>query len=293
MERDEHPAAHVLPDRQLVVADAQPLAQRLSAAGGQQLQQLADDVAQPCRHDVGVGVVAQPALRCVRVLLVELVRAHHAVDLVALALGVEAGDRCQEARDLEHHLRTVVAQERLVIGGLVVVPDVVEDRRVDVPLVAAEVRLPAARNRVEVDPLGLLDSLAPALPWEHRTQEPCLPRRRLGLAYPAVAVHQQSSGDLGQPGIEERERIDLIPEHVPAIGLTVEAAGGQPRVEVSGIPGADLQDVRDVQAQQQLRALVSGDPHVTHPPQLVPGRGVPLKRGGEIGVAGRGRGRLH
>ena len=172
VERDEHPAAHVLPRRQLVVADAQPPAQRLRAARGEQRQHLAGDVAQPRHHDVGVGVVAQPALARVRVLLVELVGAHHAVDLVALALGIEVRDRRPEARDLEHHLRAVVGQERLVIGGLEVVPDVVEDRGVDVPLVAAEVRFPAARERVEVDALGLLGALAPALPREHRAPEP-------------------------------------------------------------------------------------------------------------------------
>src|SRR6516164_7850162 len=70
----------------------------------------------------------------------ELVWTHHAVDLVALTLGVEVGDRGPEARDLEHHLGAVVAQEREVPGRLVVVPGVVEDRRVDVALVAAEIR---------------------------------------------------------------------------------------------------------------------------------------------------------
>ena len=178
------------------------------------------------------------------------------------------------------------------MGGLEVVPDVVEDRRVDVPLVVAEVGLPAARERVEVDPLGLLDALAPALPREHRTTEPCLMGGRPGLAHPAVAVHQQPARDLGQPDVEERERVDLVPEHVPAIGLAVESAGGHPGVEVGGVTGADLQDVRDVQPQQQLHALVSRHPHVAYPPQLVPCRGVALERSGEVGVAGRRLGRL-
>src|SRR5205807_1737804 len=88
--------------------------------------------------------------------------------LIALTLGVEDGDRCPQARDLQHHLRAVVTQELLVAGGLVVVPDVVEDRRVDVTLVAAEVRLPGARQRIEVDLLGLLDPLAAALPMPRR-----------------------------------------------------------------------------------------------------------------------------
>ena len=226
VERDEHPPAHVPPHGQFVVADAEPLAQLLRAARGQQRQQLVGDTAQPRHHDVGVCVVAQAAPRRVRVLVVELVRAHHAMDLVALALGIEVRDRCPEARDAEHHFRAIVAQERLVMGGLEVLPDVPEDRRVDVPLVTAEVRLPAARNGVEVDALGLLGPLASALPREHRAPESFLPGRRPGLAYPAVAVHQQPSRDLGQPDVEERKRVELIPEHMPAIRLPVQAAGG-------------------------------------------------------------------
>src|SRR5690349_24379435 len=168
------------------------------------------------------------------------------MDLIAFAFGIEVGDRRPEPRDLQHHLRAVIAQERLVVSRLEVAPYVVEDRRVDVPLVPAEVRLPAARERVEVDTLGFLDSLAPALPREHRAAQPGRPGCRPGLAYPPVAVHQQPAGDFGQPDIEERERIALVPEDVPAIGLAVEPAGGQPGVEVSGVTGADLEDMRDV-----------------------------------------------
>src|SRR5437868_6511328 len=54
----------------------------------QQREDLLRDVAQPGHHEVGVGVVAQAALGVIRVLLVELVRPHHAVDLIALALGI-------------------------------------------------------------------------------------------------------------------------------------------------------------------------------------------------------------
>ena len=56
------PPCHVLPHRQLIVADAQPHAQRRCAARGQQRQQLAGHVAQPRHQDVSVGVVAQPGV---------------------------------------------------------------------------------------------------------------------------------------------------------------------------------------------------------------------------------------
>ena len=107
----------------------------------------------------------------------ELVGPHHAVDLIALTLGVEMGDRSPEAGDLEHHLCAIVAQERQVAGGLEVVPDVVEDCGVDVALVTAQVRLPAPRQRVEVHALGLFGALAGALPWKHRPVKPRLARR--------------------------------------------------------------------------------------------------------------------
>ena len=223
----------------------------------------------------------------------ELVGAHHAVDLVALALGVEVRDGRPEPRDLQHHLRAVAFDERVVAGGLEVAPDVEEDRGVDVPLVAAEIRLPAARQRVEVDALGLLAALAAALPREHRAPEPGLPGRRPGLPDPAVAIHQQPSRDLGQPDVEERERIHLVPEHVPAVGLAVEPAGGQPGIQVGGVPGADLKEVRDVQPEQHLDLLVSGHAHVACPPQFVPRRTMAPERGGEFVVPGRRRGRSH
>ena len=116
---------------------------------------------------------------------------------------------------------------------------------------------------------------------------------RPGLAHPAVAVHQQPARDLGQPDVEERERVDLVPEHMPAIGLAVESAGRHPGVEVGGVTGTDLEDVRDVQPQQPLHALVSRHPHVAYTPQFVPCRGVALECTGEVGVAGRRPGRPH
>jgi hypothetical protein len=53
----------------------------------------------PRHRDVRVGVVLQPALFGAGVLLVELVRAHHPVDLIAVTLRVVGGNRGPEARD--------------------------------------------------------------------------------------------------------------------------------------------------------------------------------------------------
>jgi hypothetical protein len=62
----------------------------------------------------------RPALLGAGVALVELVGPHHAVDLVAVTLRVVVRNRGPEARDLEHQLGAVVAQELPVVGGLVV-----------------------------------------------------------------------------------------------------------------------------------------------------------------------------
>ena len=138
VEGDEHLAADLLPSLDLVVLQADPHAQNVAPARGQEVEHLLRGLADPGHHHVRVRVVAQPALVRVRILLVELVGAHHAVDLPAIAVGVEVRDRGPEARDLEHHLGAVVAQEVDVMSDLVVVPDVVEDRGVDVALVVAE-----------------------------------------------------------------------------------------------------------------------------------------------------------
>src|SRR5262249_24233688 len=152
-----------------------------------------------------------------------------------------------------------------------------EDRGVDVPLVVAEIRLPPAGERVEMDDLGLFDPLAPALPREHRTPEPRLPGGRPRLPDPTVAVHQQSSRYLGQPEVQERERAYLVPEDVPEVGFAVRPAGRHPGVEVGGMPRAHLEKLCDVQPEQQLKLPVSGQAQVARPPQFTPRRAVALE----------------
>src|SRR5664280_529591 len=115
MEGDEHPPAHLLPFAQFVVAQAESGAQRLGPALRQQREHLSSDIAQPGHHHIGVGVVAQSALLGVRVLLVELVRPHDAVDLVAPSGGVEVRNGRPEARDFQQQCRTVVTQEGQVL----------------------------------------------------------------------------------------------------------------------------------------------------------------------------------
>ena len=171
--------------------------------------------------------------------------------------------------------------------GLVVVPDIVEDRRVDVSLIMAEVRLPLAGEWIEMGALGLLGTLAAALPREHRTAISCLAGRRARLAQPAVSIHQKTAGNFWQPNVEERKCVDFVPEDVTSVGLPVQSAGRQPGVEIRGMNGAHLQHVGDVQPEQQLHALVSGHLHVANLPELIPCRTMSLVGVRKIGVAGR------
>src|SRR5664280_764604 len=50
-----------------------------------------------------------------------------------------------------------------------------------------------------------------------------------------------------------------------------QAAGGDTCVQIDGVPGADLQDVTDVQTDQELNARVGGHDHVAALPQFLPG----------------------
>src|SRR5215211_3212100 len=196
----------------------------------------------------------------------ELIRTHDAMDLVPPAIRVELGDGRPEAGDLQHHLGTVAEQEFVVLGRLVVPPDVVEDGRIDVPLVVAEVAIPASRAWVEVDDLGLLLAVATALP----------------------AIHHELARYLGQPEVEERVDVEFVPENMAAVGFAVKTAGRHPSVQVSRVRRADLQDVGDVQANQELDPAVLGDAHVAYGPKLVPSPDVVVEGFGERFVAADG-----
>ena len=61
------------------------------------------------------------------------------------------------------------------------------------------------------------------------------------------------------------------------VGLAVQAPGRDPGIQVCRVRGADLQDVRDVDPQELLYVVVSGNLHVADAPQLVPGAGVAIQ----------------
>ena len=202
------------------------------------------------------------------------------------------GDAGPEAADLEQQLGAEDRHEAGVAGGPPVLPDVVRDRDVDVPLVAAEVRQPPPRLGVEVHGLGFLAPVGAALPGEHRALVAGLGGRRLRLVEAPVAVAQQRVGQLRDVVVEQREDEQLVPEDVAAIGLAVPAAGRDADVEIDRVARGRLQQMEDVHPQDHLDALaLVVEHHVAAPPQLFPRDLVAAQQVVEVaGPLGRGDG---
>ena len=116
--------------------------------------------------------------------------------------------------------------------------------------------------------------------------------RRPGFADPPVAIHQQPARDLRQPEVQERVDVELVPEHVTAVGLAVEPAGGDAGIVVCRQARARLEQMGDMQPQQELRPRLPGQADVAHVPQFIPGLLVTLERRRERGVAARALGRI-
>src|SRR5690606_836466 len=71
-------------------------------------------------------------------------------------------------------------------------------------------------------------------------------------------------------------------EHVPPVGLPVQAARGHAHVEVGGVGGQGLQDVEQVQVEHH-GVLGVADGHVAAAPQVPPRGGVAVEQAGEVG----------
>ena len=262
MEGDVHLAAHLLPGLDLLVGEVNPIAKRPPPPLWKYVEQPARNVRDPRHHHVGVCVVAQTGLIRVWIFLVELVRTHDAMYLIAATFWVEVSDAGPETGDLHHHLGARPEQEVAISRGLDVVPDIVEDGRAHMPLVLAQVRFPQPGAWVEVHDLGLFLAIAATLPGVHRAPVAGVTSQRAGLVEPAVPVHQEAPCNLRQPEVQEGIDVELVPEDVSAIGFPVEAARGNAGVQVGRVGGAGLQNVGGVEAQQELDPIVIGHPDV-------------------------------
>jgi hypothetical protein len=177
---------------------------------------------------------------------VVLVGAHDAVDLVAVPFRHVRSNRRPEAGNLDQQLGAGEAQERRVPGDQEVLPDVVGDGDVDVALQVRVVGQPAPGLRVEVQPLGFLPPVRPALPGKHCTVETFGSRRCPGRPEAGVPVLEQGAGQRRTLEVEERKDEQLVPEDVASVGLAILTSGWYADVQVRGVRGDSLQQVEDV-----------------------------------------------
>ncbi len=175
MEGDQKLPADRLPPVQLVPGEDQLLPKLLAVVLGQQVEQLQGAAQHPGGHHVRVGVVVEPRLLPVGVAVVVLVGPHDPLDLVPVERTVVGGETGEEPGDLHQDLTAPVPKKLEVSGHLVVLPDVVGHRDVDMALAAGVVGDPSARPRVQVEPLALLPPVAAALPGVHGPRVPLLP----------------------------------------------------------------------------------------------------------------------
>ena len=131
---------------------------------------------------------------------------------------------------------------------MVVLPDIIGNGDVHMPLQRAMVGNPPSRTGVEVDDLAFFASVAAALPGVHRALIPGLTSGQTRLGQTTVAIEQQSAGQLGQAEGEEREDKEFIPENMPPIGFAVEAARRDADIEVTGMRRRGLEQMESVQA---------------------------------------------
>ncbi len=144
VERDVHPAADLVPSRQLVIAQPKVGPYVPAMGQGQQPQGIDGAGEHPGRHDVGVRIVVDAGHVRVGVALVELVGTHHSKDLVPIAPFVVLDLAGPEPRDLDQHLGPVERHEVHVARDLVVVPYIVGDGETDVAFKVRMVRYPLA-----------------------------------------------------------------------------------------------------------------------------------------------------
>ena len=239
-----------------------------------QVQDVQRPQQRPDGHDVGVGVVAQPG--CVRLGIgfVVFVGTHHSVNFVASPLRIQVGRAGPEPRDVQEQCGAVRGQEFHVQAGLVVLPDVVGDGDVHVPLQGAVVRDPPPGRRVEVDDLTLFAPVAAALPRKHGARVAGPLRRGPCLRQPPIPVRQQRPGQLGLPEREEGKDEQFVPEDVAAVRLAVQAACRNADVQGARVLGCRLQEVEGVKTQQPLGARLPADGDVVAVPHAAPRRGM-------------------
>ncbi len=206
------------------------------------------------------------------------VRAHDREDFVAVKGPIAGGDAGPETSNFQNHFRPAEGQKFPVAGDLIILPHIVGNSGIHMPLQASVVGSPASRLGVEVKCLTFLTAVTAALPGIHRTPVPRLFGIPASLIEPAVAVPQEGTSDIGNAKVQDRKGEQLVPEDVPAIGLAVEAAGRDANIQIDTGRGNALQEVKQMKAQDILGRVVVLDGDVASLPEALPPLGVAIQQ---------------
>ncbi len=286
MERDEHLVDHLLPEPHLAATQPQALGELHPPAHGQGLEHVKGTAKHPHRHDVRVGVVVHARILGPRVPGVKLVGPHHPPDDEAIQVGIKGRQGGPVAGDVKDHLGSLLLEEAEVAAGLVVVPGRERHRQTRMSLQPADVRQPSPRQRVEVNQLAHLATVAAGLPGVERAAQATGPRGRAGGRQAAIPVAQQRARQTRGSQGQHRQHKEFVPEDMPAVGLTMQPPGRHAGICLQRVGGQCLQKVEEVEPDGQGRlrtALVFLlQRGVETLPQLGPGQRVPIEQVVEV-----------
>ena len=241
-----HAPRNVFPVAQFRAGQIQSRHQRLLHLLGQHGEQPQRAVEIPHCHEVGVGVVVQPRLVCIRVAVVVFVGTDHAANDIAASLRVQLGNAAPEARRLQDQLAPHACQQSGITGGKIQRPDIVGDCGADVPLQVGRIGNPVAGERIELKGWRFVLPATAAAPGKHGPTQAGLLCTRPRSVQSLVAVVQQlqrkpqieirlagigiriAPGLLFDRGLEVRHAFPDLPiaQQVQAVGVVQPDIGG-------------------------------------------------------------------
>ena len=270
VEAHSQPTTDLIPPVDLTRSQSEPIPERTAIACFEQRHRLDRTAQHPRGHDIGVGIVPKPLPGRAGVPVMELVRAHHATDIVTVGRLVVAGQAGEKSCDFEQQLGALMDEEFRVTGGLVVLPYAVGDGEANMPLMMGIVGHPLFIAHVVKLGRSLFAALNTALPREHRAFEAGGSCGHPRFVQASVSITEQSTAQIGSSEGENRIDENLIPEHVPAVTLAMQAASGHACVQV-GVDGSHrLQNMEGVQIERERLAFARAHVHGELIPQELP-----------------------
>ena len=162
----------------------------------------------------------------------ELVGAHHPLDVVPVPFLLGSGEIGEEPRHLDHELEAGARDELEMPRHLPVLPGLVGDRQAHMPLMAGSVGYPPTRQGIEQEGWRLVASVAAALPREHGAAIPGRNCRSAGRGQATSPIGQGGSGRGGKPVVEHGKEEEGVPKDMAEIPLAMQASRAEPGIEL-------------------------------------------------------------